>query len=81
MPITEIVRVLAESDTYDGRVLELLYDVDGSAKSDEDTVGWPRFWIRERRAGRLEATHGPFDDEDEAVDFAVGLGSTRWRDG
>ena len=74
MPITEIVRVLAVSGSPEG-TLELLYDVDGSAKPDEQTVGWPRFWIR-RADGRV---HGPFDDEDDAVAFGVeALGAAGW---
>ena len=79
MPITEIVRVLARSTTSDGRRLELLYDVDGSGKPDEETVGWPRVWIREWRGLELAETHGPFDSEDEAVEAATGHGAGTWR--
>ncbi len=79
MPITEIVRVLARSTTSDGRTLELLYDVDGSCKADEQTVGWPRFWIREWRGGALLDIHGPCDDEDEALERAAGMGAGSWQ--
>ncbi len=78
MPITEIVRVLAGSTTSDQRRLELLYDVDGTTRPDEQTFGWPRFWIREWTGEQL-TTHGPFDDEDEAVEAGDALGARGWR--
>jgi hypothetical protein len=35
---------------------------------DEQTVGWPRFWVRELDvAGRLLRVQGPFETEDEAI--------------
>lgn len=80
MPITEIVRVLARCTTSDSRRLELLYDVDGTARPDEQTVGWPRFWIREW-SGAAMVTHGPFDSEDDAVEAATTLGAGSWQAG
>jgi hypothetical protein len=67
MPITEIVRILARAETAAGS-LELLYDVTGTMQPDEQTVGWPRFWVRELDvAGRLLRVQGPFETEDEAI--------------
>ncbi len=70
MPITEIVRVLAVAEGPGGTSWELLYDVDGTMRPDEETLGWPQFWLREVREGELHATHGPFPTEDEAVEEA-----------
>jgi len=78
MPITEIVRVLAEAALPGGR-LQLLYDVTGRMLPDEETVGWPAFWVRELdprsdAGGGLVATHGPFETEDEALEFGEARG-------
>ena len=81
MPITEIVRVLAAGGASDGARYELLYDVDGSMRPDEATLGWPRFWLRELRAGRLVRVHGPYDDEDEALNAGAGFGVTSFGPG
>ncbi len=77
MPITEIVRVLAVAD-LPGGTLELLYDVTGRMLPDEETVGWPAFWVRRLDGGVLVATHGPFATEDEALERGEALGG-EWR--
>ena len=79
MPITEIVRVLARGRATAGS-FELLYDVTGAMLPDEQTVGWPAFWVRELRgdgveAPELVATHGPFETEDEAIEFGEERGA------
>lgn len=66
MPITEVVRILARATGSDGRVVGLLYDVDGRMGADEDAVGPPTFWLRIDGA-----SHGPFETEDEAVETAA----------
>lgn len=69
VPITEIVRVLATSPTPSGR-LELYYDVSGEMLPDEQTVGWPKFWVNQfDESDVLVERHGPFDIEDEALEF------------
>ena len=78
MPITEIVRILAVAEGGGAR-FELLHDVDGRMRADEATVGWPRFFVREVRAGRLVAVHGPYDAEDDAVAEAEGRGAGGFR--
>lgn len=65
MPITEVVRILASAATTDGRSVGLLYDVDGTMGADEQTFGYPKFWLRIDGA-----SHGPFETEDDAVDEA-----------
>jgi|GEM_PF-1697792 len=81
MPITEIVRVLARAQSPTG-ALELLYDVTGAMLPDEETLGWPAFWVRQLQGSALIATHGPFDTEDEAVEFGeLSLGAAEWRPG
>ena len=65
VPITEVVRILASATGSDGRVVGLLYDVDGRMGADEDAVGPPAFWLR------IEgASHGPFETEGDAVEAA-----------
>lgn len=69
MPITEIVRSIAETPgRIAGRVVtvELVVDTDGRFGRDADALGFPGFWLR---AG--DVVLGPFRHEDEAVDAAV----------
>ncbi|NND84608.1 MAG: hypothetical protein HKN46_05605 [Acidimicrobiia bacterium] len=75
MPITEVVRVLARAE-HAGGAFELLYDVSGQMLPDEQTLGWPAFWLRcLDREGVLREVLGPFPTEDEAVERAEGLGA------
>ncbi len=70
MPITEVVRILARA-AFPGGTFELLYDVTGEMLPDEQTFGWPAFWLREVDSeGVLRTVHGPFETEDEAVSWA-----------
>jgi hypothetical protein len=79
MPITEIVRVLATSPSPSGR-LDLFYDVSGEMLPDEQTFGWPRFWVNQLDENQaLIQRHGPFEVEDEALEFGESkLGAEGW---
>jgi hypothetical protein len=68
MPITEVVRVLAEAEgRVDGRpvLVGLSYDVDGRHGADADAIGYPAFWLRCEGA-----VLGPFPSEGEAIEAA-----------
>ncbi|MCO4768456.1 MAG: hypothetical protein KDA24_00390 [Deltaproteobacteria bacterium] len=75
MPITEIVRILARA-SFPGGTYELLYDVTGEMLPDEETLGWPAFWLRELDGDTvLQRVHGPWETEDEAIEWAEACGA------
>ena len=70
MPITEIVRSIAEATGTDDRghplTIQLVVDTDGRFGHDDQAQGAPRFWLRTKHG-----SEGPFDHEDEAVARAL----------
>ena len=70
MPITEIVRAIAQTRGTDagGRsvLVELWVDTDGGFGDDDQARGFPAFWIR-----AADERHGPFEHEDQALAFAL----------
>ena len=67
MPITEIVRAIAEAPGRlpggEAVVVSLAVDTDGLFGPDRDATGRPMFWLRTTRGESL----GPFEHEEEAV--------------
>ena len=69
MPITEVVRVIANASGRDEKGdpirVDLRVDTDGQFGKDDDAFGFPVFWIK-----TPNELLGPFDHEDEAVAVA-----------
>ena len=73
MPITEIRRILARAPRPDKPRIELrlIYDVLAISSLEEAPRGTPSYWLEEAMAGqRGGERHGPFRDEDTAMEWA-----------